>query len=66
MKSRTTNRRGADRGGTDRGAGGYHERAVVVIDTEAELTLVPLGVMVPGLTEHTESAGAPLHDSITG
>jgi hypothetical protein len=37
------------------------ERAVVVIETDAEETPLPLGVIEDGVTEQAESFGAPVH-----
>lgn len=52
-------------GGIDGKPGIITDRAVVVIETETEETLLPFGVTCPGVTLQTESAGAPLQDSDT-
>lgn len=63
-KIRTRNL-GSAVGGAVRRVGSSQERAVVVMEIDTEEALVPFGVTEEGLTVHTESAGAPLHDSAT-
>jgi hypothetical protein len=46
--------------GSEVNGGLRRDRAVVEMDTDAEETLLPLGVIVDGVTAHVESFGAPL------